>query len=372
MVKKFLVIGQTPPPYHGQSMMIKRLVDGEFSKIKIYHIRTVFSSSIEDIGKPSFFKIFHLLEIITKTYYYRLKHRPTVLVYYPITNSSSGILKDNIFLFLTRWLFKDIVFYFRSAGLIDFLETKSDLVRNVLTFSLMKPSLSILLTKSNPRDDLVLKSKQVEFIPNGIEDISLKFPDLKHTRIRLDVFNCLYIGLITKGKGIFDLIEAFRILTDQFSIYQVKLNVVGKFDSFETEQAALNLISSYQLDNNISFMGQQTGEDKWDQFRRADVLCFPTFYENESFGNVILEGFMCSLPVIGTDWRGISEIIDHNVNGLIVPIQSPMNLAQAILKVYQDEGARKTFARNARSKYETYYTLQKHLDQIEETLVNLH
>ena len=366
-----LVVGQTPPPYHGQSMMIKRLVDGEFSKIKIYHIRTVFSSSIEDIGKPSFYKIWHLWENVFKTYFYRLKYRPSVLIYYPITNSSSGIIKDNIFLFLTRWLFKDVVFYFRSAGLIDFLETKSELVKKVLVFSLMKPSLSILLTKSNPRDDLVLKSKQVEFIANGIEDITQDSPDLRLSRRRTGPLQCLCIGLITESKGIFDLMYAFDHLKNTLGVGDIKLNVVGKFDSLETEKRIRKHVFNSALEGNVHFLGELTGGEKWEQFREADVLCFPTFYENESFGNVILEAFMCSLPVVSTNWRGIPGIIDHGINGLVVPVKSPLDLANAIYTLYEDEQLRVRLAKNARSKYESHYTLRKHLDHVEQCLLSL-
>lgn len=42
-IKKILIVGQTPPPYHGQAMMIQRTIEAPFTKIKIYYVRMAFS-----------------------------------------------------------------------------------------------------------------------------------------------------------------------------------------------------------------------------------------------------------------------------------------------------------------------------------------
>ena len=48
---KVLIVGQTPPPYHGQAIMIERLLRAPFSRVQLFHVRMDFSESIGDVGR---------------------------------------------------------------------------------------------------------------------------------------------------------------------------------------------------------------------------------------------------------------------------------------------------------------------------------
>jgi len=56
-----------------------------------------------------------------------------------------------------------------------------------------------------------------------------------------------------------------------------------------------------------------------------------------------LDALAVGLPVIGTDAGGIPEMIDEGVNGLLVPAQNPVLLADAISNLLNDEYRRKAF-----------------------------
>jgi mRNA-degrading endonuclease RelE of RelBE toxin-antitoxin system len=57
---KVLVVGQTPPPFHGQAIMIERLLVARFSRLELCHVRMAFSSSIADVGRVRPGKLLHL------------------------------------------------------------------------------------------------------------------------------------------------------------------------------------------------------------------------------------------------------------------------------------------------------------------------
>ena len=48
--KKILVIGQTPPPYGGQAIMIKYMLDGKYKNIELHHVRMCFSKQFDALG----------------------------------------------------------------------------------------------------------------------------------------------------------------------------------------------------------------------------------------------------------------------------------------------------------------------------------
>ena len=67
-MKKILVLGQTPPPYGGQAIMIKTFLEGNYSHIKLFHIRMSFSKDMDEMGKVKIRKIFHLFRNSTSAY----------------------------------------------------------------------------------------------------------------------------------------------------------------------------------------------------------------------------------------------------------------------------------------------------------------
>jgi glycosyltransferase involved in cell wall biosynthesis len=62
------------------------------------------------------------------------------------------------------------------------------------------------------------------------------------------------------------------------------------------------------------------------------VLCS----QEEGFGLTLLEAQLCGRPVIGTDSGGIPDIIQDGVSGLLVPVNQPEALADAIGKILDD------------------------------------
>lgn len=367
--KKILVVGQTPPPYHGQAMMIKRFVDAEFDSIEVHHLRMAFSKEISDIGKFSFAKVFHLLSLIISTYKIYFSIRPEVLVYYPVGNRLVGVMRDSIFLFCTRWLFDNLVLYFRAAGLSKFIKKYNIYIRKILLFPMMKPELSILLTEGNPRDDILLRSQKNSFVPNGIEDVYDKWAHLK-TRKTNNIFECVYIGMIKESKGVTDLVLAFKDLVKK-NDENILLKIIGSFSSPEYESKLKRIISENELEDYVKFEGFLIGEDKWRNLLNCDVICFPTFFEKESFGNVILEAFMVSKPVIATNWRGVPNVIDHMENGIIVPVNKPTEISNAISYLVNNPKEKRELGKNARNKYLNNYTLNRHLSYLEEELNKL-
>jgi len=69
--------------------------------------------------------------------------------------------------------------------------------------------------------------------------------------------------------------------------------------------------------------------DKPALFRAVDVLAYPTGYE--SFGIAFLEAWACGLPVVGCRRGAIPWVVTAGRDGLLVPFQDDLNLAEAIV-----------------------------------------
>ena len=71
-IKRILIIGQTPPPYHGQAIMTKLLIESPLNNIIIYHIRLEFSKSLSEIGSLKIRKIIHLFNVLIKALVFKV------------------------------------------------------------------------------------------------------------------------------------------------------------------------------------------------------------------------------------------------------------------------------------------------------------
>ena len=63
-MKKILIVGQTPPPYHGQSIMIEKMLSGDYGDIELIHVRMGFSRDLDEVGRLNLKKVFELFVII--------------------------------------------------------------------------------------------------------------------------------------------------------------------------------------------------------------------------------------------------------------------------------------------------------------------
>jgi glycosyltransferase involved in cell wall biosynthesis len=75
-------------------------------------------------------------------------------------------------------------------------------------------------------------------------------------------------------------------------------------------------------------------EDIYEILQLADIVTLPSLWEGLGFS--LMEAMAFGKPVVGTDVSGINEIIDHGVNGLLVPTVSPVKLARAFIKILKD------------------------------------
>ena len=100
---------------------------------------------------------------------------------------------------------------------------------------------------------------------------------------------------------------------------------------------------------DITVHGFMTNDRLREVLRQHDVLMFPSRYAFDGHPGVIIEAFMAGLPVIASDLPGPSEIVHHEVNGLIVKTGDADALAAAMIRLSTDGALRQRLAAGARA-----------------------
>ena len=351
--KRILILGQTPPPFHGQAMMTQRLLEANLEGVELYHVRLNFSKSIGSIGKFSFYKILHLIEVIAKSIYLRFRHNISVLYFMPVGNSKVPLIRDILILSTLRILFPKTYFHFRAAGISLFVKKQTGLIGKLAHWVYRNPDVSIQLAARNPEDGAYFGSKKVLVIPNGLEDAAFSYLPIR--KPGLGPTEILFVGVVRESKGILILLEAAKQLQEKG--LEFKVNIMGGFESPKFEKICQVFVKTFELEQKVEFLDVKINQEKWNYFRRSHILCFPSFFESESFGNVVLEAMMFEMPVVGSNWRGIPEIIADGKTGLVVPTKDAAATANALQKLIENPVLRVKMGKAGRDRFIKYYRL---------------
>lgn len=363
-MKKILVVGQTPPPFGGQAVMIEHLIKWNYKNVKIYHVRMAFSRGMQDLGRVQLYKVFHLVSIILKIIYFRIVKNVNVL-YYPPSGPNSAVYRDMAILFPTRWMFKKTIFHFHASGLSEHLNKKNKLFLWIFKCCFYYPDISIRLSKSCPNEGKAIHTKNDVIVPNGLPDIA----KIANVQVKKNVLNILFIGLLEGTKGELDLCRAVKILKDKGII--CKARIAGEFKSKEYKESFSHFIHENDLDCNIEYLGVVRGEEKENAFRKSDIFCFPSFFHSESFPLVLIEAMSYGLPIVTTRWRGIVDMVVNNENGFLCEIHSPKQIADRIENLYNNVDLRISMGMKARHIFDECYDIRQHLRLMEGIFNNI-
>ncbi|MEU6084437.1 glycosyltransferase family 4 protein [Streptomyces sp. NPDC047108] len=147
-------------------------------------------------------------------------------------------------------------------------------------------------------------------------------------------------GRLVPGKRFDRLVDAFAEVVTERPDWT--LRIYGRGPHRDAVQAR---IDHHGLHENVRLMGMHTSmENEWVKGSLAAVSS-----TNESFGMTIVEAMRAGLPVVSTDCPlGPREIIRQGRNGLLVPVDDTEAFADALLRLINDDEARKRMARSAR------------------------
>jgi glycosyltransferase involved in cell wall biosynthesis len=369
-MNKILVVGQTPPPFHGQSIMIDLMLKGNYKDIKLYHVRMHFSRGMDDVGRFQLGKMFHLPAIIMKIIFYKFRYNIKVLYYPPAGPNKVPVLRDLIILSCTRFLFKRVIFHFHAGGVSTFYEQLPTLLKWFYRRCYFKPDAALRLSEFNPDDGAFLKAKKEFIVPNGIADHAVGFkPKPPATAAGKSPCRILYVGALKETKGVMVLIEACGLLKERGLDFT--LQAVGEFESIAFRIGVLLNVAQYYLDEMVEFPGVLIGDAKLQRYANADIFCYPTYFESETFGIALLEAMQFSLPVVAARWRGVQSVVRDGVTGFLVPIKDSAALADKLASLIANPALRTEMSAKSREIFLQEYTIEKFHENMEKVFLSV-
>jgi glycosyltransferase involved in cell wall biosynthesis len=231
--------------------------------------------------------------------------------------------------------------------LIKFLYPYTDVIQSV-TYSVQNDMDKLFHFKPrkivvyNPFDIKNIKTKSREHIDDFI--------------FHQDINYIICVGRLIKGKRNSDVINAL-INTPQY----VELIFIGDgelLNSLKEDAVAMGMQS------RVHFLGWV--ENPYKYIKNSDVLVSTS--ESESFGNIIVEAFICKTPVISTICGGPEEIIQNDC-GILIEIGDISALRKGILKILADSKFNSCQIINASSRAKMF-ALENIMDDYKKVILN--
>ena len=195
----------------------------------------------------------------------------------------------------------------------------------------------------------------------GIDTEAFPFSNKSHSEKRL-----LYVGQVGPHKGVHVAVEAINLLV-QNGHANITLTIAGQIGSSEYENKLKQMISSYNLGENVRFKGRVSRDHISDIYQAHDILIFPSVWD-EPFSITVLEAMSSGLAVVGTATGGSSEILRDGENALIFQNEDPEDCAGAIAKLLANPELFERIRRNGRRTIEQKHRIQQMVDNIENSL----
>lgn len=214
---------------------------------------------------------------------------------------------------------------------------------------IMKSSDKVIVHGQSHRQYLLAKripAHKIRIVQHGVFS---SFAPLRNDEVKTQSGNILFFGRITPYKGIEYLIEAGKLIEQQFPKVNITIAGEGDFDKYKElikEDNHFTIYNRFIPDNEVATL-----------FQRASIVVLP--YTDGSQSGIISIAGSFKKPVVATDVGNFSEMVEDGTTGLLVPPKNARALAEAITKLLNNDKLRQEMGENAYSALSDKFSWDK-------------
>ena len=216
---------------------------------------------------------------------------------------------------------------------------------------------SDVIISQNPEDiatairEGICPPEKIKFLGNGInltlfdrQRFSPEFLIKKRQTLGLppDVPVVGFAARLVKEKGLLEFLQSARLVLEKYP--KTRFLIIGKTDIEKSDALKPEVAKDYGIWEACHFVGER--EDMPELFPLMDIFALPSY--REGFPRVGMEASASSVPAVLTNVRGCREVVQHNRNGLLVPVREIKPLAEAIIELLDNPERAKRMGKEGR------------------------
>ena len=149
-----------------------------------------------------------------------------------------------------------------------------------------------------------------------------------------------FLGGIEPRKGTIYLIRAMKKVVEKIeNAVLVIAGTKGIIDYSEYQENFYKEFKELNIENHVKIIGRVSEEDLPKLYKASDCFVFPSLCEG--WGLAPMEAISCGTPVISSNIECIKEFLINEKNALLVEPEDSLNLADAMIRIFNDGDLRK-------------------------------
>lgn len=169
----------------------------------------------------------------------------------------------------------------------------------------------------------------------------------------------------TPLKGLHQLLMAVSLLKKDFPDILVKVPGMGQNGKLVVNSAyskyISKLIKKLDIENNVEFLGRQTGTQMCENMLSANVTVIPSAIEGTSL--ILREAMYLGCPCIASFRGGMGDFVSDKEDGFLYDYQEYPYLAARIAEIFNNDSLAQQFSVNAIKKAEIAHNRAKNIDE---------
>ena len=356
-----LVIGPTPPPFHGVSVAMDAVLNSVLrDQFRLRHLDLSDRRGIQHVDKPDFHDVLLFLKQWWKLLVILRKERPQV-AYLPLCQSTIGFLRDSLFILPAHLFGTQVVLHLHGGNFKTWYESRSGLLKLYVRIVLRRVACIAVLSDSFRRIfEGLIPSDRIAVVPNGIHWPAVQKPVPKTHKP--DRYRVLHLSTLSRLKGALVLLAAIPLI---LKVRQdVEFILAGPWLHEVDRQQAELFVADHTLADHVVFTGSvERIQDKRSVFSSADLFVFPGI-QQEGQPLVVLEAMASGLPVLFTDRGCLRDTVIDGECGLEVRSNDSQHLADCILWCLDNPDEVQKMGRKARERFERLYTSERFIQRL--------
>ncbi len=208
-----------------------------------------------------------------------------------------------------------------------------------LIFKFFYQEMIFMTVSQSTKNDLIawgIHKENITIVHNGFENPNYKI-DKKETKKTI-----IYLGALSKDKGIEDALVAFQNLAESHkdSQFWIVGKGEGRYLEFLKER-----VKSLGIEGTTKFFGFVTDREKYKLLSKAHILINPSI--REGWGFVVIEAASVGTPTVGYNVAGLKDSIIDGKTGLLSEPNAE-SLTEKISYLLSNEAVYRSFCENGK------------------------
>jgi glycosyltransferase involved in cell wall biosynthesis len=190
---------------------------------------------------------------------------------------------------------------------------------------IIKASRAVIAVSRQSAEEL--KTINLDLLKDNLHIISNGISPVKHVhQVEPNDRSLLFVGRLTRIKGIFNLIQAMKYINKE-----IQLTIVGEGPARKKLE---QMIRDFGLERRVKLLGAKTYDAVCQLMASSFALILPSSHEAQ--GIVLLESNLQGRPVLASNCTGMKEVVKHGYNGLLFDPHNILDIARTTNSLFNN------------------------------------